>query len=41
VEDVLGYAGRHVVVTDGGFFGAAQSGQLDLAKMFDAPATGS
>jgi hypothetical protein len=87
VEDVLGYAGRHVVVTgaphqgwtppprpirrrstpeeqasppiflnsprssyvdgeslvtNGGFYGAVQSGQLDLTKMVDAPgATGS
>jgi hypothetical protein len=27
------------LVTDGGFFGAVQSGQLDLTKMFNAPDT--
>jgi NAD(P)-dependent dehydrogenase (short-subunit alcohol dehydrogenase family) len=31
------YINGEALVTDGGFFGAVQSGQLDLAKMFDAP----
>jgi NAD(P)-dependent dehydrogenase (short-subunit alcohol dehydrogenase family) len=36
------YINGESLVTDGGFFGAVQSGQLDLTKMFDAPgATGS
>ena len=36
------YVNGESLVTDGGFFGAVQSGQLDLTKMFDAPgATGS
>jgi NAD(P)-dependent dehydrogenase (short-subunit alcohol dehydrogenase family) len=35
------YINGEALVTDGGFFGAVQSGQLDLTKMFDAPgATG-
>jgi NAD(P)-dependent dehydrogenase (short-subunit alcohol dehydrogenase family) len=35
------YVNGEALVTDGGFFGAVQSGQLDLTKMFDAPgATG-
>jgi NAD(P)-dependent dehydrogenase (short-subunit alcohol dehydrogenase family) len=36
------YINGESLVTDGGFFGAVQSGQLDLTKMFEAPgATGS
>jgi NAD(P)-dependent dehydrogenase (short-subunit alcohol dehydrogenase family) len=30
------YVNGEALVTDGGFFGAVQSGQLDLTKMFDA-----
>jgi NAD(P)-dependent dehydrogenase (short-subunit alcohol dehydrogenase family) len=38
------YINGEALVTDGGFFGAVQSGQLDLTKMFatsDTTATGS
>lgn len=31
------YINGEALVTDGGFFGAVQSGQLDLGKMFDTP----
>ena len=33
------YINGEALVTDGGFFGAVQSGQLDLAKMFGGPDT--
>jgi NAD(P)-dependent dehydrogenase (short-subunit alcohol dehydrogenase family) len=33
------YINGEALVTDGGFFGAVQSGQLDLTKMFAAPDT--
>lgn len=31
------YSNGEALVTGGGFFGAVQSGQLDLGKMFDTP----